>query len=76
MKCLVCKNNTIIDATTTYFANLQDCYIIIEHVPCKKCVQCGEEVFSMSVLERIDEIVEREAKITSKVCIMEYKSVA
>ena len=49
VKCLACQNDRMIDATTTYFVNLQDCYVIIENVPCKKCTQCGEEVFSMGV---------------------------
>ncbi len=66
----------MIDAATTYFVNLQDCYVIIENVPCKKCTQCGEEVFFMGVMERIDEIVSGITKGDSKVCIMEYKSVA
>ena len=44
MKCLACKNETMIDSKTTYFAHLPNCYLIIENVPCKKCSQCGEEV--------------------------------
>ena len=76
MNCLACKNDTLIDATTTYFVHLPNGYVIIENVPCKKCTQCGEEVFSMSVLERIDEIVESVSHLASKVCIMEYKAAA
>ena len=76
MKCLACKNDAMIDSTTTYFVHLPNCYIIIENVPCKKCPQCGEEVFSMSVLERIDEIVASVSQFASKVCIMEYQAAA
>lgn len=66
----------MIDATTTYFANLPNCYLIIENVPCKKCTQCGDEVFSMSVMERIEQIIESVKKIASKVCVLEYQSAA
>ncbi|MBR3543625.1 MAG: YgiT-type zinc finger protein [Treponema sp.] len=45
MKCLACKNDTLIDSKTSYFVNLQNCCLIIENVHCKKCSQCGEEVF-------------------------------
>ena len=76
MKCLSCKSETMIDATTTYFANLPNCYLIIENVPCKKCTQCGDEVFSMSVMERIEQIIESVKKIASKVCVLEYQSAA
>ena len=76
MNCLACKNDTMIDSTATYFAHLPNCYVIIENVPCKKCTQCGEEVFSLAVMERIDEILESVAHLASKVCIMEYKAAA
>ncbi len=70
------KNDIMIDSKATYFAHLPNCYVIIENVPCKKCQQCGEEVFSMSVLERIDEIVASVSHLASKVCIMEYHAAA
>ncbi len=76
MKCLSCKTDSMIDSTATYFAHLKNCYVIIENVPCKKCAQCGEEVFSSSVMEHIDEILSALVNTTTKVCIMEYKSAA
>ena len=76
MKCLSCKSETMIDSKTTYFAHLPNCYLIIENVPCKKCSQCGEEVFPMSVMERIDNIIENVGKFASKVCVLEYHQAA
>ncbi|MBP5449340.1 MAG: YgiT-type zinc finger protein [Spirochaetales bacterium] len=76
MKCLSCKNDSIIDSTTSYFAHLANGYVIIENVPCKKCTQCGEEFFPTSVMERIDEIIAKIENISSKVCIIEYKKTA
>ena len=76
MSCTSCKNDTLCDSQTTYFAHLENGYVIIEHVPCKKCTQCGEEFFSASVMEHIDEIVASIVHINSKVCIMEYKTAA
>lgn len=70
------KNDNMIDSKTTYFANLPNCYLIIENVPCKKCTQCGEEVFSMSVIERIDQIIASVKKLAGKVCVLEYQSAA
>lgn len=76
MKCLVCKSNEIENSTTTYFAQVNGCYVIIENVPCQKCHQCGETLFSMDVLEKIDDILERVEKIVSKVIIMDYSEAA
>ena len=59
MKCLLCKADTMIDTKSTYFAQLENCYVIIENVPCKKCTQCGEVVYSASVMEKIDDILDR-----------------
>ena len=76
MKCLACKNGDMEEAKTTYFAQLNNCYVIIENVPCMKCEQCGEEFFTMSVLEKIDDILERLEKIASKIFIMDYATAA
>ena len=64
------------ESTTTYFAQLENCYVIIENVPCMKCVQCGDVVFRGSVLEKIDEILDNLEKIVSKISIIDYSKVA
>lgn len=76
MKCLACKNGEMQNAKTTYFAKLNDCYVIIENVPCMKCEQCGEEFFTLSVLEKIDTILDELEKIASKIFIMDYTTAA
>lgn len=76
MKCLTCKNGTMAQAVTAYFAQLNNCYVIIENVPCMKCEQCGEEFFTSSVLEKIDDILEQLEKIGSKIFIMDYAAAA
>ena len=76
MRCLVCKAEGIEETTTTYFAHIKNCYVIIENVPCKMCPQCGETLFNMDVLEKIDEILEKIESIASKVLIMDYSQAA
>lgn len=76
MRCLTCKNGTMNESVTTYFAQLNNCYVIIENVPCMKCEQCGEEFFTASVLEKIDDILDQLEKIASKIFIMDYTTAA
>ncbi len=76
MDCLVCKNGTMIDSFETYFAKLKTGYVIIENVPCKKCMQCGEILFSASVIEKIENLLENLEKISSKIFIFDYKQAA
>ena len=76
MKCSVCKNDNMIDSKATYLANLHNRYLIIENAPCTKCTQYSEEVFSMSVMERIDQIISSVEKLAGKVCVLEYQAAA
>lgn len=66
----------MIDSCSTYFAQLDQCYVIIENVPCKKCTQCGEVVYASSVMERIDDILDKLQNIASKIFIMDYNKAA
>ena len=76
MRCLICKENSMRNDKSTYFAQLPNCYVIIENVPCLKCKQCGEVVYSASVMERIDEILKKVEKFASKILITDYDQAA
>ncbi len=76
MKCLICKEDSMTSDKSTYFAQLPNCYVIIENVPCLKCTQCGEVVYSASVMERIDDILKKVEKIASKILITDYSQAA
>lgn len=76
MRCTSCKSGTMTENKTTYFAQLKNCYVIIENVPCLKCDQCGDVVFRGSVVEKIDDILDGLEKIVSKISIVDYSKVA
>jgi YgiT-type zinc finger domain-containing protein len=76
MKCLLCKADSMVANTNTYFAQLPNGDVIIENVPCLKCTQCGEVVYSTSVMERIDEILKTAQAVASKIFIMNYTEAA
>ena len=64
------------ESTTAYFAQLKNCYVIIENVPCLQCEQCGEILYKVSVLEKIEEILDALEKVSSKIFIVDYSSAA
>ena len=76
MKCFSCKSDKIVASTETYFAQINNCYIIIENVPCQKCLQCGEVFYSVSVIEKIESTIDSLKNNAEKVCIMDYTQVA
>ena len=36
MRCTSCKSGEMEEGKTSYFAQLENCYVIIENVPCMK----------------------------------------
>ena len=54
-----CKNKKgdMKPSTTTYFEELENCYVIVKNVPCFECSQCGEVVYTADVTSRLDEII-------------------
>lgn len=76
MRCTSCKSGNMEESKTTYFAQLKNCYVIIENVPCLKCDQCGDVVFRGSVSEKLDDILDDLEKIVSKISIVDYSKVA
>ena len=76
MKCLICKADSMVNDKNAYFAQLPGCYVIIENVPCMKCTQCGEVVYTASVMDKIDAILKKVQMIASKILIMDYNQAA
>lgn len=76
MRCMSCKYGEMQNAVTTYFTQLNRCYVIIENVPCLKCLQCGEEFLTAEVAEKIDDILDGLEKIASKIFILDYATAA
>ncbi len=71
-----CKYGEMKGAVTTYFTHFNNCYVIIENVPCLKCGQCGEEFINTSVAEKIDDILDSIEKIASRIFILDYAKAA
>ena len=76
MNCLVCKSGTMQSATDSYFVKMKDHYVIIENVPCKKCDQCGEVVYSALVVEKIEELIDKLGRNIGRISILDYAEAA
>ena len=73
MTCFYCKGS-MAEATTTHVVEIGECVIIIKHVPCLKCRQCGEVVYTGSVVERLEQITEQLEKTLTEVAIVNYSA--
>lgn len=76
MNCFTCGSSNMADAITIYVEKLQNGILIIKNVPCKKCVQCGEEFFSMAIMKEIEKLSRMAENIISEVMIIDYNKAA
>lgn len=76
MRCPSCGRGELVDAKTTYFYSLPNCYVIIENVPCQRCDECGEEIIDMKVMKKLEQITALAAKIADRVFITDYQKAA
>lgn len=61
---------------TTSVTDLGNCLIIIRNVPCYKCTQCNEVIYTGDVLKKTEEIIEHCRKMMQKISIIDYSKVA
>ncbi len=71
MNCFMCKGE-LVQATTDHVVKLDNCIIIVKHVPCEKCAQCGEAYYSDEVAEQLETIVDKVKAASTEVAIVNY----
>ena len=76
MICPQCGNDNMQDGYTSYYRKFNDVYFIMENVPCKRCPQCGEEYFSTSVLDKINNNIKEKYSKKEKVNLLDYSKTA
>ncbi len=75
MNCFLCKG-ILGDGLTTHTVNLDRCIIIIKHVLCIICEQCGETYFDDETTARLDKIIGKVKNVVSDVAILEFEKTA
>ncbi|MCL2223687.1 MAG: YgiT-type zinc finger protein [Defluviitaleaceae bacterium] len=72
MKCVVCKGE-LKKATTSEFKDFQNRIIFVRDIPCHKCSECGEFVFSLKVGVRVEEIIDTlKESLTAEIAVVQY----
>ena len=64
------------ESFSNYMTDIDGHFIIIKNVPCHKCSQCGEILFTSSVIEKIETLLELYKNVASKIFIVDYKQAA
>ncbi|MBQ4042969.1 MAG: YgiT-type zinc finger protein [Clostridia bacterium] len=72
MKCLKCKGQ-MQEGTTTFVADMDNCCIVVRHVPCLKCEECGEIVYTGVVAVNLEKIVKMVQNALAEVTVINYR---
>ncbi len=75
MKCMKC-GATAQQGLTTNVTDLQDCLIIVRNVPCFKCLECNEIIYTGDVIQQLEEIIDSAKKVMQEISIIDYSKVA
>lgn len=73
--CFFCKGE-MKNAVTTFMSDLGSCIVIIRNVPCLKCSQCGEEIFSDEVAKKLERIVNKLKESVTEIAVTDYRNAA
>ena len=71
MNCFFCKGD-MAEGITTHVADFGNSVIIIRKVPCQKCEQCGEAVFTGTVVKQLEVMVENLKDSLMEVAVVNY----
>lgn len=75
MKCHVCGATTE-KGLTTSVTDLGKCLIIVRNVPCYKCSECNEVIYTADVVQHLEKIIEAAKKLMQEVSIIDYQQAA
>lgn len=75
MKCSVCGASAE-KGVTTSVTDLGNCLIIVRNVPCYKCSECNDIIYTADVVQRLEKIVEAAKKLMQQISIIDYSQAA
>lgn len=71
MNCFMCKGK-LEEKNTTFMVELDNCIIIIKHVPSLVCEQCGEVSYSNEVSKQLEKLVNAVRNSITEITIINY----
>jgi len=73
MKCISCGAKTAV-GTTTDVTELESCLVIVRNVPCHKCSECDEIIYTGDVVTRLESITSAAKMAVNEIAIVDYNS--
>lgn len=73
MKCMRCGAETSI-GTTTDVTDVGSCLVIVRNVPCHKCSQCNEILYTADVIKQLEDVTAAAQRAVNEIAIVDYNS--
>jgi len=73
MKCVSCGATTF-PGTTTDVTELGACLVIVRNVPCYKCSECAEIIYTADVVKHLEIITATAKMAVNEIAIIDYNS--
>ncbi len=75
MKCIKCGAETFADKTTDVF-EFNNCVLVIRNIPCKKCAECDEIIYSGKIVRELEKIVAQMKNSLTDIAVVDFKKIA
>ncbi len=75
MLCMKCGANAD-KGYTTDVTDLGNCLVIVRNVPCYKCAECNEVIYTADVVKKLENIVQQAKKLMQEIAIIDYEKAA
>ncbi len=61
---------------TTDVTDLGECLVIVRNVPCYKCRECNEIIYTADVVQKLERLVDTAKKLMQEISIIDYARTA
>ena len=73
MKCISCGAK-IFPGTTTDVTDMKNCLVIVRNVPCHKCSECDEIIYTGDVVKQLENITATAKMAVNEIAIVDFNS--
>jgi YgiT-type zinc finger domain-containing protein len=73
MKCISCGAKTF-PGTTTDVTDMKNCLVIVRNVPCHKCSECDEIIYTGDVVRQLEAISATAKAAVNEIAIVDFNS--
>ena len=76
MKCMKCGRDTYQSRTTEAVELENGCLLVIRNIPCYKCRECDEVLYTGDIVEQLERITENAKKLMQELVVVDYTKAA